>query len=382
MIVSRTYSDTPDGTFGQYVPAVPVLPTDEDQIFLTGLVHNLYYRTNIGLANFTPDDVGGIVITILDESGTPLGAPINTGVPGYSTTQIVEVAEAAGILTDVNIFSVLIDTGGADLTMYASVVDNFTGDPVLFAPIKGGEQKVWIPGVAHLMGENDSEWRTDITFLNDTDDVISAHVEYVPDEDLGFTPFMTMTMEPGRANYYVDVLGVTMLPPDTESKGYFIVEGIGGTPVPYIAARTYNIDLDGGTFGQNIKVYGAADLVYEGERSFIPGLSNSSVSTEGFRANLGVLNTDDQPEGTLISITMYDTSGTIVAELIDFWLAPGQFLQANLFDSLGLGDMDMVASVEVDVVFGGPIAVYGSEIDNRTQDPILVPAVPMMDLAR
>ena len=31
-------------------------------------------------------------------------------------------------------------------------------------------------------------------------------------------------------------------------------------------------------------------------------------------------------------------------------------------------------SVEIEVASGGPVAVYASIIDNRTQDPIMVPA--------
>ena len=49
-------------------------------------------------------------------------------------------------------------------------------------------------------------------------------------------------------------------------------------------------------------------------------------------------------------------------------------MQYNIFQALGI-DEEMHASIEVHVVSGGPVAVYASEIDNRTQDPILVPAV-------
>jgi hypothetical protein len=54
LIVSRTYNDAPEGTYGQYVPAVPVLPLDQDRVFLTGLVDNFFYRTNVGLAASAP----------------------------------------------------------------------------------------------------------------------------------------------------------------------------------------------------------------------------------------------------------------------------------------------------------------------------------------
>ncbi len=294
--------------------------------------------------------------------------------PGYSTRQIVEVIEAAGILTDVNIFSIAIDTNGADLTMYASVVDNLTGDPVYVAPAGTEEVTVWIPGIAHLPGANESLWRSDITFLNDTDGAISARVDYVPEVSLGYSPFMIMNIEPGNALYYVDILGVSMLPPDTDSKGYFVVTSRGDYGVPHMVARTYNLAPDGGTFGQNLKVFGETDLIHEGESGYIPGVGNSPSDDAGFRTNVGVLNTD-AAGGATIALTLYDPAGEVIAFLPEYWIPPSKFVQYNIFEALGIGDMEVHASIELHVVSGGPVAVYASEIDNRTQDPILVPAV-------
>jgi hypothetical protein len=35
----------------------------------------------------------------------------------------------------------------------------------------------------------------------------------------------------------------------------------------------------------------------------------------------------------------------------------------------------MDGTVEIRVLSGGPVAAYASQIDNRTQDPILIPAI-------
>ena len=375
LIVSRTYNDTPEGTFGQFVPAVPVLPLVEDRIFLTGLVHDFYYRTNIGLANFGENDVGGIILTVFDEYGEQLGEVIETWVPGYSTRQIVEVIERAGILEDVNIFSVTIDTNGADLTTYASVIDNLTGDPVLYTAGDIANATVWIPGIAHLQGANDSLWRSDLTFLNHTDDLLSARIDFVPESAQGDDYFVEVQgIQPGSTFYFVDVLDTIV--PGVDTKGYFVVHGLSGSIVPQFVAKTYNLAPEGGTFGQNLQVFGESDLIHMGESAYIPGIGNSSDSSEGFRTNLGVLNTNPDQSAT-VSITVYDTDGSVITGAPAITLAPAQFLQENIFDVLGIGDMDGAASVEIGVVSGGPVAAYASEIDNRTQDPILIPAVTM-----
>jgi hypothetical protein len=164
-----------------------------------------------------------------------------------------------------------------------------------------------------------------------------------------------------------------MLPPDTDSKGYFVVTSRGDYGVPHMVARTYNLAGSGGTFGQNLMVFGDADLIHEGESGYVPGVGNSPSPDTGFRTNVGVLNTDAD-SGATISVTLYDTEGDVVASLSEYWIPPAKFLQYNIFQALGI-DEEMHASIEVHVVSGGPVAVYASEIDNRTQDPILVPAM-------
>jgi hypothetical protein len=292
----------------------------------------------------------------------------------------VEVIEAAGILTDVNIFSVAIDANGADLAMYASVIDNMTGDPVYYSPAGTGNAKVWVPGIAHLAGANASEWRSDVTFLNDTEEPISATVTYVPEVGAGLNPGINLGIQPGHAEYYVDILGVTLMPAGPDSKGHFVITGH-GSEVPNVVARTYNLAPEGGTFGQNLKVFGDADLIHEGQSGFIPGVANSPEADEGFRTNLGVLNTNTG-QSTDIAITLYDIQGQVVVHLPEFSMWPGQFLQQNIFQTLGQGDVEMNGSIEIHVLSGGPVAAYASEIDNRTQDPILIPAVPMELLGR
>ena len=154
-----------------------------------------------------------------------------------------------------------------------------------------------------------------------------------------------------------------------------MVKGLGEYTVPTVVARTYNLAPDGGTFGQNLKVFGESDLIHEGGAGFIPGVANSPATDQGFRTNVGVLNTNTQ-QGATISITVYDTEGAVAAYLPEYWIAPAKFIQQNIFQALGI-DMEMSASIELRVLSGGPVAAYASEIDNRTQDPILVPAVPV-----
>jgi hypothetical protein len=373
MIMSRTYNDTPDGTFGQYVPAVPVLPAQGDRMYLTGLSHDLYYRTNLGFANFTEQDVT-LQVQLLDGSGEPLGDPVYPVVPAFSTRQVLRVAERANVFTDVPSFSARIDTGGAAVAGYASVVDNATGDPVYFSPSEGEDTRLWLPGAAHLTGLNDSQWRTDVTFFNGADQATTSRLDYYPETpsaDHYFYEFFGV--QPEASFPFKDI--VQELVGDFETKGYFVLRSLDGNPVPRIAARTYNQDVAGGTFGQNLLAFGEEDLVAEGGVAFIPGVANSSSSSAGFRTNLGVINTD--PDTWLsLRVTVYAEDGSVAGQRDSWSIEPGQSRQPNLFQLVGLASVEMEGSVKIEVLSGGPAAIYVSEIDNRTQDPIFIPAIP------
>jgi hypothetical protein len=141
-----------------------------------------------------------------------------------------------------------------------------------------------------------------------------------------------------------------------------------------MAARTFNLAAGGGTYGQGLAVFGEDDLLSPGDVGYIPGVSGSSSKTDGFRVNLGILNTR-QDGGARVDIRVYDSNGAVAGELLDLWLPKGKSRLLDLFSSTGIGLQDIEVSVEVTVLNGGPVAVYASEADNRTQDPVFIPAI-------
>ena len=144
--------------------------------------------------------------------------------------------------------------------------------------------------------------------------------------------------------------------------------------MPQIVAKTYNLDSFGGTFGQNLAIFGSSDLIPAGESGFITGVSNSSDNHTGFRTNVGVLNTSLDTMA-VVDIYIYDTAGVRAGQVSNLRLGPEVMLQGNVFDYAYIGDRDMNGSVEIKVLSGGPVVAYASQIDNRTQDPILIPAI-------
>ncbi len=374
VITSRTYNDTAAGTFGQFVPAVAVLPEGDAASFLSGLAENDAFRTNIGLANLGEVDAG-IEVVLLDQSGTEVGR-VPVTVPGLSTAMVVQVARRAGLSAPVDAFAVRVDADGTAISAYASVVDNLTGDPVLYTGYPVGGDPLLVPGFAHLPGVNDSVWRSDASFANPSGAAISFMAEYVPAASSSTPPDpLLLTLAPWASTVVADLVGA-VLGDEVASSGYLVVAGNDGSPTPQVVVRTYSLDPVAGGFGQSLKAFRPDELIGEGETASIAGVSDSLDPELGFRTNLGLLNADPAAWAA-VAIVVSGEDGTTVAAVDDLYLAPGELKQFNLFTELGVADGAALASVSITVLDNGPVAAYASVVDNRTQDPILIPALPV-----
>jgi hypothetical protein len=370
--VSRTFNDTPGGSLGLFVPALPVKRVGLEFLDLAGLIHNQDYRTNLRLVNYSDVDVW-VPLTAYDKTGNQVGNRREVKVRGQSTKQINEIAGWLGVTEKLPSFSVRAEIDGLDVQAFATVVDNITGDSVLYLSNFFGEETIWLVGVASLSGVNDSQWRTDLWLYNPTGDWLMGEVEFVvgdsPSDVYGFE---WPDLSAQRTKQYRDIvsehLGLE------ETRGYIVLNGDGG-PAPQVAARTYNLDESGGTYGLNLRAFGSEDLLQPGETGYIAGISNSSDLSVGYRTNVGVLNTA-RDLWTTVRITMYDIDGNQAAEPYETTIAPGKLRQFDIFKKLDLNQFDMTGSLKIEAVSGGAVAVYATEIDNRTQDSIFIPAQP------
>jgi hypothetical protein len=369
--ISRTFNDTPDGSLGLFVPVMPVKAVGGGRLDFTGLIHNAKYRTNLRLVN-NGDDDEWVALTVLDRNGNPLTESKSVKVRGQSTKQVSEVAAWLGVEGNLPMFTVRAETFGANVEGFATVVDNISGDSILNRYSYLNENKIWLAGVAHNFGPNNANWQTDVWMYNPTTNWLNGEVEYVvgddPDERYGFA---WPTLGDGNIVQRLDIAGELL--GGEETRGYLVFTGDNGGPAPQIAARTYNLDEYGGTYGLSLPAFGSNELLQVGETGYIAGISNSADPDQGFRSNLGILNTDTA-RWTKVRIVLYNLDGTIAGEEASLAIAPGVMRQFDIFKRLDLDDMTMVGSVSVEVLSGGAAAVYLTEIDNRTQDSIFIPA--------
>ena len=370
LLVSRTFNDTPDGTLGLSVPALPVEAPEDRYLEFPGLIQNDDYRTNLRLVNFS-DTTHWVEVTAFDENGDPVGVSRSAKLFGRSTKQINDVAIWLGASDGLAPFTVRVDADGREFQAVATVVDNLTGDSVLYLSSFADTDQLWLAGAASLSGLNDSQWRTDLRLYNPTNSGLSGESEFfVGDNPSESYLFGWPTLDTLSTQSYLDLVSIEL--GLEETRGYIVLTGDGGGAAPQVVARTYNLDPSGGTFGLNLRAYRSEDLLQPGETGYIAGVSNSPELSVGFRTNLGYLNTASN--WTTVRITMFHLDGSFAAEPYEVDVPPGKLRQINVFNTFGFGDVAMTGTIKFDVISGGAVAVYATEIDNRTQDSIFIPA--------
>jgi hypothetical protein len=370
---SRTYNSTPTGTFGQYIPAIPFSqfisqnpdPSLKNILSLQQIAQSTAYRTNFGIVEGAGEPAN-VLVHIFNNAGVEVAPAIPISLLPGEHQQRNLLAENNITLTDGR-FEVEVVSATGKVTAYASVIDNFTNDPLMVFPVlKGAESatRYVIPGVADI-NNGFASWRSDIRLFNPATTPVTATLAYFP--------------QPGNAgasgSKQVTIPGGQVMAIDNALQQLYALSNSGGsllvtTPSSsklVVTARTYN-QTSNGTYGQFIPAVTPAGSV---------GLSDNRVlqilqleSSDKMRTNLGFVETSGSPVTIEISAIPPDSK---VAPKTQLTLAANQFLQLNdALKSFGLGTV-YNARVTVKVLSGsGRVTAYGSVIDAATQDPTYV----------
>jgi len=367
---SRTFNATSNGTFGQYIPAIPFANfignatslAKQPILSLQQIAQSDAYRTNLGL---------------VEGSGNPASVLISVfGGDGKNITDF-PIALSAGEHTqfslaqhNVNVsdgrVEVKVTSSTGKVTAYASVLDNLTNDPMLVNPItvtEGGGTKFVIPGVADL-NNGFANWRTDTRIYNASASTVTANLLFY--SQTGAAPVTkSITLAPNEVKQLDNTLA-----------SFFGVTNDGGalhittdTPANLItSARTYN-QTTNGTYGQFINGITPNDAAAAGGRA----LQILQVEeSDRYRSNIGVAEVNGK--SATVELQVVPADGRVAAKLT-FDMKPNEFRQFNsLLQGLNVGTT-YNARVTVRVVSGeGRIAAYASVIDALTNDPTFVPA--------
>jgi formylglycine-generating enzyme required for sulfatase activity len=368
LVTSRTYNDSASGTYGQFVPGFSDGKAlgKGDRARLIQLTRNADFRTNIGFANATGQALQ-VSVDLYRADGSRLRQTAYTVPPfGYlQKTDIIgiDVTDAFAIVSS--------DTTGASYFTYASVVDNNSGDPVLVSPpqqaVPAGTE-VFIPGAAHVGGAAGTNWRTDCEVHNPGGIQTQFKVELLKKSQANTSPLTQIfTLGPGRSMRYGDILASLF---GFSGSGALRVTPITGSIM--VSSRTYN-NLSSGTFGQFIAGTTIEDSAIDyGEEGRLIQLAQSTTVSAGFRTNIGFVNATSS--SITVKVEMFSGNGARLG-IKTFDLAPYEFDQVDRILLQVTGDsINNGCAVVTTTTPGGRFFTYASVVDNRSGDPIFIPA--------
>jgi PKD repeat protein len=380
-IWTRTYTQTENGTYGQFIPAIRLdnigsggAATD-NKYYMSGLRHDSRYRTNVGFLNPNAAPITATV-TVYDEDHYVLGTfPLSLNPFDLKQFTLQQYAAtlaqgAFSIPTDAP-FSVMIEVPtGQWLVSYASYIDGLSNDPVYIqavprSDVASADYKTSIvPGVGHIGG-----WRSDLTIFNPDASGVQFDLEYFNAAGEKKGEALSVKVDGGKFLQYTDLLkqgilgnvddgvGTLKLTVKTPSLDYY----------PMTFARTYFDNTADGTYGQGISGFAAVRAnVKANKPAIIAGVRNNSL----YYTNIGLVNVSSAPVTATVTLLDPTTGAAVLA--VPYTVNPNQSI-VGVFNQ---NNWNNIESGTFRIEANGDVWAFASIIDNRTKDPEYVPATP------
>ncbi len=164
VVTSRTYNQVPGGTYGQFIPGVPVelaLAAGEDG-YLVYLAKSGSFRTNLGWAG-TPLASGTIRVTLYNAGGSQIGTVKTYDVQPYGQNQINDIFAAVGAPATETAYAVVRPTVPAGGLRLGGRQPHRRSGGGARATIPRAKTPIsLLQGVARAAGVGTSLWRTDL----------------------------------------------------------------------------------------------------------------------------------------------------------------------------------------------------------------------------
>ncbi len=365
VVVSRTFNDTPEGTFGQSIAGFDERDAiHEGQIgHLLMLEESELFRTNFGLVNLGVDQVT-VEVLFVDPSGSDLGT-LSYTLPPRGVTQSNQVLRE---LTELEIsgFSaeVRVVTPEGRVMAYGSVVDNSSGDPTFIdTRLNTHVIDIVVPAAARLAGANGTQWASDLLLHNARPHQVLATVRrWNRDADNSSAETIELNLSGGESLLLDDIVDALFSDTGAAALAINATDGLMAT------SRTFN-DAASGTFGQLVPGMDASDdtTLRPGRLGHLAQLEQTDLAT-GRRTNLGLVNLGEHP--VVVEVRFFAGDGSALGEL-NPQLPPFGYIQINeALTEVGAADTtDVRAEIEV-ITVGGRVLAYASTVDNRTGDPV------------
>jgi len=357
IVTSRTFNEPGNaGTFGQYIPAVPLSGGTSLPVSIEGLGGDAAFRTNIGVVNLSDATITA-TISLFEKEGAKVGNDVAVSVGPHSAVQSGSINSLAGAGV-LDVFSARIAATG-DFFAYASKLDNITSDPI-FVPSSIEPRTIqWIDGVAAIVGSGGTVFRSNLVLANRGTTPASILLELTARGESNPSSTGEVDLAPGQTRYFSDVI------PQLFSRDELVGTLTISSSAPVAAwARTYSDRGASGTLGQFIPAFGASDLI--GTRGAIfQGLSDNAA----VRTNMGFVNIG--PAAVNFTVSVFRNDGSL-AGTQGFGIGGTSAISLNgLIRTITGGELTE-GYVTVTPSSGGAIYAWASYVDNLSTDQTFV----------
>lgn len=363
-MTSRTYSRVGEGTFGQAVSGQPDSPASSGSRYVTGLVRNDDFRSNLGAVN-TSGAVSRFSVRLLGADGRLIGAtPALELGPGaqmqWSLANLFPGSSGKGLTAELRP-----EPGSAAPVAYGVVADNRSGDPTYYPAISPA-RVLTLPGVARVTGVDYAFFVSDISFANPGETPANVTVTFLErDKDnSGEAPSVTFTLGPRQTRQMDDAL-LTLFGL-SETFGALRVETNAESGILVAERISTSSGAIPGTVGQQV------DPILE--NGFFSRGSLLGLREDGsFRSNVGLYNPNRFPVTVALELKQPDgtrLAGTTLA------LPPRGFVQRNLAVLFGDVAMPAFEVLTLGVDTGGPqVFSFAIIVDNISKDLTFSPGL-------
>jgi hypothetical protein len=223
--------------------------------------------------------------------------------------------------------------------------------PLILSSLAFGYEQI-IPVVAKAGGAYGSTWQSDLTVLNAGRSAVDLTLTYQPAGHAGNAMVRTAAVQPGAVFSQADILG------------WFGVQGSGSLTLGHddgartaigVTSRTYTTG-EAGSFGQSVPAVPADQAVSAGAELFL--VLPADPAKERFNFGIAVL------EDAQVAWQLLGPDGGVLAQ-VDKSYPAGMQEQYNGPDAFfGAAGGSLVKAV----LSEGKVVVYGSRVDNGTND--------------
>jgi PKD repeat protein len=228
-----------------------------------------------------------------------------------------------------------------------------------------------VSAAAQTNGAGGSVWRTELTLFNAGNEPAYGQFIFLPSAggSVQTRPlYLVGKQSVTYANALLELFGMS------SGAGALAIEAQSATSTPSlkITSRTFTTG-SAGTYGQAVPQVSDGALQ---QSLYLTGMESDAA----FRTNIGLVNRSNDNVG--VQLALVDANGNTLATSTVV-VAPNNFSQAAL-SALFPTVTGNYASLSMRISAGAPgaISAYASIIDNRTQDPVYIQAVPLASASK